>query len=65
MGELLVADLEEAALLAGCAKAVVRRVENVSPEAPCRYTTPFVISKPVEAGVAYMLQPAMRVNIHA
>ena len=30
--ELLVADLQEAALLAGCAKAVERRVEHVTPE---------------------------------
>jgi len=42
--ELLVADLEEAALFTGCAKAMVGGVEYVSPKAPSRYTAALVIA---------------------
>ena len=49
VSELLVADLEDAALSAGRTKAVVRGVQNVAPKAPGRHAAPFVIPKPVGA----------------
>ena len=43
--KLLIADLEEAALIAGRAKTMERRIEYVSPKAPRRHAAAFVIPK--------------------
>ena len=55
MTKVLIADLEEAVLLADCAKTVERGIQHVTPEAPCRYTAALVITKPVEPELTLML----------